>query len=235
MLEVKISELSVTRLGHCIVLQTPNKESVVPIFIGPLETFAITSILEKIRPERPLTHDLMAAALENTGYRVEKVFIDNFYDGTFHAKLYLKSKSGGNSVQLDSRPSDAIALALRFAAPIFMAEHVFEKAAVDASFLDDKKTMKQDEIEDEHEDMQERDLFEELEEMLDTVMGETGSDAAAEEDDNVEEDPDEQHQFVSKKQVLEKMLRVAIQKEDYEEAARLRDEIRQLGAITEND
>lgn len=213
MLEIQIAELAITRLGHCITLVHPGRSEVVPIFIGPLESYAINVMLEGTKPERPLTHDLFASALQALNAKVEKVFIDDFRDGTFYAKLFLYSKKDGKIYVLDARPSDSIALALRFQAPIYMAEHVYEQAGIDAqSFFDkrvDPEAMESMTAEEESE------FYEELEEAFGSP-------------EELEVPEEEESQFVSKRQVLEKMLKAAIQKEDYEEAARIRDELRQL-------
>ncbi|MCS6983715.1 MAG: DUF151 domain-containing protein [Leptospiraceae bacterium] len=216
MLEIQIAELSITRLGHCIILVHPGREQVVPIFIGPLESYAINIMLEGIKPERPLTHDLFASALQAMNVKVEKVFIDDFRDGTFYAKLFLYSKKDGKSYVLDARPSDSIALALRFQAPIYMAEHVYDQAGIDALSLMDKRS--------EQESPETLSPEEESEFVVELEEAFSGSEERGEEPDL----PEEEGQFLTKRQALEKMLKAAIQREDYEEAARLRDEIRQL-------
>lgn len=101
-----------------------NYGRVVPIVIGPFEAHAIVAALNDEIPQRPLTHDLMRNILTRLGVSVDRVVIDDLWQGTFYAKIYLLH--GDEEVEVDSRPSDAIALALRFRAPIYMAESVLE-------------------------------------------------------------------------------------------------------------
>ncbi|MDW8106865.1 MAG: bifunctional nuclease family protein [Armatimonadota bacterium] len=101
-----------------------NYGRVVPIVIGPCEAHAIVSALNEETPQRPMTHDLMRNILTRLGVSVDRVLIDDLWQGTFYAKIYLLH--GDEEVEIDSRPSDAIALALRFRAPIYMAESVLE-------------------------------------------------------------------------------------------------------------
>lgn len=101
-----------------------NYGRVVPIVIGPCEAHAIASALNEEIPQRPMTHDLMRNILTRLGVTVDRVLIDDLWQGTFYAKIYLIH--GDKEYEIDSRPSDAIALALRFRAPIYMAESVLE-------------------------------------------------------------------------------------------------------------
>ncbi len=96
------------------------------IQIGPFEALAIVQVLEERRPERPLTHDLVRNILDRLEAPLLRVAIDDFWNSVYYAKLFLDA--GGLEIEIDSRPSDAIALALRFDAPIFVAEHLLEEA-----------------------------------------------------------------------------------------------------------
>lgn len=98
------------------------------IHIGPFESMAIHQALQKVAPERPLTHDLLRNLTERLGASLERVIVDDLWQGTFYAKLYL-TRPKATTLEIDCRPSDAIALALRFRAPIFVAEHVLAEAA----------------------------------------------------------------------------------------------------------
>jgi hypothetical protein len=109
------------------VLLRDNRGRKAPIFIGPFETVAIQMALEGTAPERPLTHDLLKIAIERMGGTVERITIDDLWQGTFYAKITVTQKDG-NTQDIDSRPSDAIALALRTRSPIYMAEDVIEVA-----------------------------------------------------------------------------------------------------------
>jgi bifunctional DNase/RNase len=110
------------------VLLRDNRGRKAPIFIGPFETLAIQMSLEGTAPERPLTHDLLKTAIEKLGGSVERITIDDLWQGTFYARITVAQKDG-TSQDVDARPSDAIALALRTKAPIYMAEDVIESAA----------------------------------------------------------------------------------------------------------
>ena len=96
----------------------------VPIVIGPFEAHAIVAALNDDTPPRPMTHDLTRNILQRLGVSIDRVVIDDLWQGTFYAKIYLLH--GDEEIEVDSRPSDAIALALRFRAPIYMAEAVLE-------------------------------------------------------------------------------------------------------------
>jgi len=99
-------------------------ERKLPIMIGPYEAQAISLPMESSRPDRPMTHDLMRAIMERLRARLVRVVIDDLWNNVYYAKLYLKV--GKEEMEMDARPSDAIALALRFEAPIFVAEGILE-------------------------------------------------------------------------------------------------------------
>jgi uncharacterized protein len=112
------------------VLLKDNRGRKAPIFIGPFESLAISMALEGATPERPLTHDLLKILVERLGAKVERVTIDDLWQSVFYARITLLTKDG-ETVDIDCRPSDAIALALRCRVPIYMAEDVLETAAKD--------------------------------------------------------------------------------------------------------
>lgn len=97
-----------------------------PIMIGSFEAKAITQALERVQPDRPLTHDLTKSILDRLGGKVERVNIDDLWNTTYYAKIVITTSS--DSTEIDSRPSDAIALAIRFDAPIFVAEGILDSA-----------------------------------------------------------------------------------------------------------
>ncbi|MDM7460245.1 MAG: bifunctional nuclease family protein [bacterium] len=101
-----------------------NYGRVVPIVIGPFEAHAIVAALNDDAPARPMTHDLIRNILTRLGVSIDRILIDDLWQGTFYAKIYLLHDD--EEIEIDSRPSDAIALALRFRAPIYMAESVLE-------------------------------------------------------------------------------------------------------------
>lgn len=113
------------------VLLRDNRGRRVPIFIGPFETFAISMALESVPVDRPLTHDLLKGVIDRLGGTVERITIDDLWQQTFYAKITVTQKDG-QSQDIDARPSDAIALALRTKAPIYMAESVIESIKDDS-------------------------------------------------------------------------------------------------------
>jgi bifunctional DNase/RNase len=115
---------------HVVILKESDRERYLPIWIGPWEANAIAMRLQGLTPERPLTHDLFAATLEELGVKIDRVVIADLADETFHARLFLEAD--GRSVEIDSRPSDALALAVRTGGRIFASELVLEQAALGA-------------------------------------------------------------------------------------------------------
>lgn len=109
-----------------LILKDPDGEATLPIWIGLLEATAIASELEKVAFSRPMTHDLLRNLVAQLGSKVERVEVVDLKDNTFYALIYLVGPQGNMAV--DSRPSDAIALALRSEAPIFVAPRVLERA-----------------------------------------------------------------------------------------------------------
>ena len=111
--------------AYALILKEINGNRRLPIIIGAFEAQSIALEIEGIKPPRPLTHDLMKNIIDALGFQVSEVTISELRDGTFYARLLLD-----NSVneEIDSRPSDAIALAVRFGVPIFVAEDVMTEA-----------------------------------------------------------------------------------------------------------
>lgn len=107
------------------VMLRDNRGRRVPIYIGPFETMSIQMILEGVTVDRPQTHDLLKSAIDKLGGTVERITIDDLWQQTFYAKITVSQKNG-SSQDIDARPSDAIALALRTRSPIYMAESVIE-------------------------------------------------------------------------------------------------------------
>jgi bifunctional DNase/RNase len=124
--EVELSRIIINETSdqQVIVLKERNGERAFPIVIGIVEIFAIDRRLKGIKPPRPMTHDLLANIIDGLGAKVERIVIDDLRNHTFYAKIHLGID--GRSVQIDSRPSDAIALCAALEAPIFVAEHVFD-------------------------------------------------------------------------------------------------------------
>ena len=115
---------------HVVILKETERDRYLPIWIGPWEASAIAMKLQGLAPDRPLTHDLFAAALEGLGARVDRVIISSLAEETFHARLILEHD--GQTVEVDARPSDSLALAVRAGGRIFVVESVLEQAALGA-------------------------------------------------------------------------------------------------------
>ncbi|MBA3242925.1 MAG: bifunctional nuclease family protein [Acidobacteria bacterium] len=108
-----------------IILKDVNSETMLPIWVGAYEANAIALEIEKIAPQRPMTHDLLRNLIVEVGASVERVVVTELRDNTFFAVIEMRSH-GGDALMLDSRPSDAIALALRADCPIFVNEEVIQ-------------------------------------------------------------------------------------------------------------
>ncbi len=125
MLEMKVKTVTVDQGGGFLVLLTDKDEKkVLPISIGPFEAQAIALVLQGQVTPRPMTHDLLKSLCESMGGMLEKIIITDIRDSTFYAELYLQQKE--ETMVIDSRPSDAIALALRCNATIFMTPRLIE-------------------------------------------------------------------------------------------------------------
>jgi bifunctional DNase/RNase len=127
--EAELSRIIINEMSdqQVIVIKERNGERSFPIVIGIVEIFAIDRRLKGIAPPRPMTHDLLASVIENLGARIEKIVINDLRQHTFFARIHLSMN--GRTIEIDSRPSDAIALCAATKAPIFVAEHVFEQTA----------------------------------------------------------------------------------------------------------
>ena len=128
-LEVEIRGLIVDPVSNTpiVILKKPDENLFLPIWIGVFEANAIALQLEGVQTPRPMTHDLLCAIVSSLGARVVEVVVHSLVESTFHASVDLVS-STGDHIRIDSRPSDAIALALRCHAPIRVAEGVFRAA-----------------------------------------------------------------------------------------------------------
>ena len=113
--------------AYAILLKEVNGGRRLPIIIGAFEAQAIALEMEGIKPPRPLTHDLLKILIDNLGANVNEIIINELKDNTFFARIILESS--GLTNEIDARPSDAIALAVRTYAPIFVSESVMSSAA----------------------------------------------------------------------------------------------------------
>src|SRR2546423_4564599 len=108
-----------------IILKDVNSETMLPIWVGAYEANAIALEIEKIAPPRPMTHDLLRNLIVELGLKVERVVVTSLRENTFYAVIELSS-GNGEPMRLDSRPSDAIALALRADCPIYVDQEVIQ-------------------------------------------------------------------------------------------------------------
>jgi len=109
-----------------IILKSVEDDQAIPIWIGLLEATSIASALQNIQFDRPMTHDLFKNFIKNMNIEVSKIEVCDLKDNTYYAKIYFTSED--RSFSMDSRPSDAIAIALRFQAPIYVDDKIIEKS-----------------------------------------------------------------------------------------------------------
>ena len=174
--------------AYAILLREIGAARRLPIIIGAFEAQAIALEIEGIKPPRPLTHDLLKHMIDNLGATIIEIIIDELRENTFFAKIVLEVS--GLSNEIDARPSDAIALAVRARSPIYVAESVMEAAAFVPS----------DEAEGEEKQSESREQQEE--EIPKTKEAQLAA--------------------------LQDKLRKAIETEEYERAAKIRDDIQKL-------
>jgi len=111
-----------------VVLKDPDNKLNLPIWIGPLEAASMATEIEGIKPQRPMTHDLLRNVMGELGASVEAIEITELRDNTYYARIELKTREGG-ALTIDSRPSDAISVALRTKSPIYVAKQVLESSS----------------------------------------------------------------------------------------------------------
>mgnify|MGYP005833801317 FL=1 len=186
---VGLSSSPATGGAYAILLKEIDGNRRLPIIIGQFEAQAIALEMEGIKPPRPLTHDLLKSVIDNLGGTVIEIIVNELRENTFYAKIILDVS--GLTNELDARPSDAIALAVRADAPIYVTEAVMEAA----SFIPT------DELE--HENLS----------ALDNELP------------SVEKLPKSKEAQIA---ALQEKLREAIEKEEYERAAKIRDDIKKL-------
>jgi bifunctional DNase/RNase len=131
MIEVKVAHLGLDRATNTpvVILQEKEGDRVLPIWIGPAEASAIAMELAGVKFARPLTHDLVKQIVIGLGADLERVLISRVEENTYYAELHLRRN--GHVVQIDARPSDSIAVALRLKAPIFTDEGLLELTSID--------------------------------------------------------------------------------------------------------
>lgn len=142
LVEVKIGALIMDPNTNTpiVVLKGIDSDTILPIWVGAYEANAIALEIEKIVPQRPMTHDLLRNFIVQTGFSVARIIVTDLRENTFYALIELSDEKG-NITALDARPSDAIALALRMDCPIFVEQKVLDLSAA--------STTSETEIEDE--------------------------------------------------------------------------------------
>ena len=127
-IEMQVTGLTIDPVNNApiVILREKDGGRILPIWIGVIEASAIAFELEQVKLTRPMTHDLLRSCIESLGGRVERIQIVDLRDNTYFAMLLISRD--GHTIEIDARPSDAIALALRFEAPIYVEEKVIEKS-----------------------------------------------------------------------------------------------------------
>ena len=140
MIEMKVMGIALdTRTGSpIVVLHDKDNRKALPIWIGSAEASAIIRKIENLTVARPMTHDLIIDIIKKTGYELDRVEINDVEKETYYATLYLKNDEG-KEVEIDSRPSDAIAVAIRVDAPIFISAKVLSSGSVSTDSAKDEE------------------------------------------------------------------------------------------------
>lgn len=129
-----------TRAGSVpIVLLEDDEEAIMPIYIGPSEAVSIHMALKNEIPPRPLTHDLFVSLIENIEYEIQKIVIDELKQNIYYAKMILENEN--RCFELDARPSDCIAIAIRTGIPIFVNNKVFTESTTTIEDLGELRMM----------------------------------------------------------------------------------------------
>ena len=127
LVEVKVGALIMDPNSNApiVVLKGRESEAILPIWVGAFEANAIALEIEKVVPQRPMTHDLFRNLISETGHSVVRIIVSDLVENSFYAVIELVSEAG-DILALDARPSDAIALALRTDCPIFVEQKVLD-------------------------------------------------------------------------------------------------------------
>ncbi|MFV9507430.1 MAG: bifunctional nuclease family protein [Oscillochloridaceae bacterium umkhey_bin13] len=130
MIRVVVDSIRVSLLTQhrVVVLRETDSKRYLPIWIGPFEADAIAMAIQGHEPQRPMTHDLLKALIGDLGGQIAHIFINDIQDNTFFARIVIEQH--GRTVEVDARPSDAIAVAVRTEVPIFVAARVLDQAGV---------------------------------------------------------------------------------------------------------
>jgi bifunctional DNase/RNase len=114
---------------QAVVFLSDNGDRMVPIYIGPAEAISIDIALRKETTPRPMTHDLVKSIMDNFSIGIDRIIIDDLDEQVFYARLMLRN--GGREIEVDARPSDCIALAVRSDASIFIEQGILDKVSID--------------------------------------------------------------------------------------------------------
>ena len=138
LIEMVVESVRVHMLSsqHVVILTESERDRYLPIWIGPAEANAIAMRLQGLTAERPLTHDLLVSVVATLNSSVSRVVVTHVTDGTFHARLYVEN-ADGDEAEIDSRTSDAIAVAVRTGSTIYVDERVLDEAGVEPDQLED--------------------------------------------------------------------------------------------------
>ena len=130
MIKVLIDSIRVSLMSQLrvVILKDPLSGRYLPIFIGPCEAEAIAVKLQNVSVERPLTHDLIKSVISELGGTVQHIIVNDLRQDTFYAQILVEKN--GQTITIDSRPSDAIALSVRLDVPIYVAESVMDRAGI---------------------------------------------------------------------------------------------------------
>jgi bifunctional DNase/RNase len=128
--EVRIYSIATSMTESIIFLDETEGSRILPIWIGPMEAQAIAIRLSGYPSPRPMTHDLIFSVIKTLGLTVKKVVITDIVENTYYSSLHLADPDGKNPRLIDARPSDAVALAVRFGCPVYINEKVFGKTQV---------------------------------------------------------------------------------------------------------
>ncbi|MFN3529142.1 MAG: bifunctional nuclease domain-containing protein [Bacteroidia bacterium] len=183
---IALSDSNSSTNSYAVVLGEKQGNRRLPVIIGAFEAQAIAIELEKMKPARPLTHDLFKNFADAFQLRLEEVVISDLKEGIFYSRLHCRN--GSDYRDIDARTSDALALAVRFNCPIYTYDHILDTGG---------------------------------------IVFEAEAEAEADETETVEPAKTSQkHGYAAKSdKELQKMLNDALQKEDYEKAAQIRDEL----------
>ena len=207
MIEAKVHSLAITDKGFVVMLKPINSERVIPIFIDYLQAQSMATALFNYKMGRPLTHDLINSIFQKCNIRLVNIIIDNVHLDTYYSKLVIEHN--GKNEFVDARPSDAIALALRFQVSIFVEEHVIEKAGM---IIEDNGSK-------------------ELEMKSGIPYNYQVFDKEANSENKIRDIKLNNENGVKTKEEIQKLLEQAVKEERYEDAAKYRDELNNLNNL----